>query len=158
MSMHKSPTMIIGITLFLILVAGTIYRINTALETHPGLVVEDAYASGESYGDTLEAKKQLAAQGYKLGLILPKVVTHQVEQTYRVRSTQHGKGVDGAQAIAYFYRPLEQVHDFSQPMQAQGNGKYETSVNLPLKGRWDVVVEVTKGDYLQRASAKMFAQ
>ncbi len=158
MSMHKSPTMVVGLTLFFILVAATIYRINTALETHPGLVVDDAYASGESYGDTLANKKQLAAQGYQLGLKTPAVATHNVVQAYQARATQRGQGIEGANATLYLYRPLEQVHDYSVPMIAQGNGVYAAEVTLPLKGRWDVVVEVTKGDYLQRASKKLFAQ
>jgi hypothetical protein len=37
------------------------------------------------------------------------------------------------------------------------NDSYQAQVNLPLKGRWDVVVEVTKGAFLQRASVKLFA-
>lgn len=158
MSMHKSPTMVVGLTLFFILVAATIYRINTALETHPGLVVDDAYASGESYGDTLANKKQLAAQGYQLGLKTPAVATHNVVQAYQARATQRGQGIEGANATLYLYRPLEQVHDYLVPMIAQGDGVYAAEVTLPLKGRWDVVVEVTKGDYLQRASKKLFAQ
>jgi hypothetical protein len=49
-------------------------------------------------------------------------------------------------------------HDFSLPMQVNDQGAYQVSVNLPLKGRWDLVVEITKGDFLQQASARMFAQ
>jgi nitrogen fixation protein FixH len=62
----------------------------------------------------------------------------------------------GAKVMLYFYRPLEQKQDFYLPMTFD-NDSYQAQVNLPLKGRWDVVVEVTKGAFLQRASVKLFA-
>jgi hypothetical protein len=31
-------------------------------------------------------------------------------------------------------------------------------VNLPLKGRWDLLVEISKDSFVQQKSARMFAQ
>jgi nitrogen fixation protein FixH len=156
MTFHKSPMMVSMLALFLILVGSTVYRVITALETHPGLVVEDAYLSGEVYADTLGSKKRLAEQGWTLDLSIPASVTHQVPQVYQASSAQYGKTLIGAKVMLYFYRPLEQKQDFSLPMTFD-NDSYQAQVNLPLKGRWDVVVEVTKGAFLQRASVKLFA-
>lgn len=148
--------MVSMLVLFLMLVAATVYRIITALETHPGLVVENAYLSGETYADTLGYKKRLVEQGWTLGLSIPEPVTHQVPQIYRASSAQHGKALMDAKVMLFFYRPLEPEKDFSLSM-AFNNGSYQAQVNLPLKGRWDVVVEVTKGIFLQRASVRLFA-
>jgi len=156
MTFQKSPMMVSILALFLILVGATAYRIITALETHPGLVVEDAYLSGEAYGQTLGAKKRLAEQGWTLDLSTPMPVTHQVSQSYQAKSGQHGKALKEAVVTAYFYRPLEPKHDFSKLMYFKDN-TYNVEISLPLKGRWDVVIEVTKGDFLQRTSAKLFA-
>ena len=158
MTIHKSPIMMSMLALFLILVGATVYRIITAIESHPGLVVQDAYISGQSYGDTLISKEQLDKQGYTLTLNTPKDATHGVEQLYTATSKQNKSNIVGAKTIIYFYRPLEKEHDFSLSMHDLGNGTYEAKVKLPLKGRWDVVVEAVKGDYLQRASSKMFVQ
>ena len=146
------------LVLFLILVGATVYRIITAIETHPGLVVEDAYLSGEAYGETLNARNQLLAQGWTLNLNTPKVVKHGIEQTYTAVSAKNGKVFSAAKAVAYFYRPLEMKHDFSKPMYVNKEGVYQVEVILPLKGRWDVLIEITKGSFLQRTSAKMFTQ
>ena len=91
MRVYKSPIMMSMLVLFIALVAATGWRIITALETHPGLVVEDAYVSGERYGETLDARQQLAKQGWTLDLNTPKVVTHGVKQTYTAHSAKNGK-------------------------------------------------------------------
>jgi hypothetical protein len=49
-------------------------------------------------------------------------------------------------------------HDFSMPMSKTDDGAYQLEVILPLKGRWDLLVEISKGDFLQQNSARMFAQ
>ncbi|HIF47009.1 FixH family protein [Candidatus Thioglobus sp.] len=158
MTFQKSPMAVSMLVLFLILVGATVYRIITAIETHPGLVVEDAYLSGEAYGETLNARNQLLAQGWTLNLNTPKVVKHGIEQTYTAVSAKNGKVFSAAKAVAYFYRPLEMKHDFSKPMYVNKEGVYQVEVILPLKGRWDVLIEITKGSFLQRTSAKMFTQ
>ena len=57
MSVQKSPVMMLMLVLFVALVGATVWRIMTALETHPGLVVADAYETGERYGDTLKTRR-----------------------------------------------------------------------------------------------------
>ena len=158
MTFQKSPMAVSMLVLFLVLVGATVYRIITAIETHPGLVVEDAYSSGEAYGETLNARNQLLAQGWTLNLNTPKVVKHGIEQTYTAVSAKNGKVFSAAKAVAYFYRPLEMKHDFSKAMYVNKEGAYQVEVILPLKGRWDVLIEITKGSFLQRTSAKMFTQ
>ncbi|SMN14654.1 Type cbb3 cytochrome oxidase biogenesis protein CcoH [uncultured Candidatus Thioglobus sp.] len=130
----------------------------TALETHPGMVVADAYEIGERYGKTLESRDKLQQQGWKLELKLPEVIIHETKQTYQAISTKQGKRLNKANAIAYFYRPLEMKHDFSVPMIKLSDGSYQVEVELPLKGRWDLLIEVSKGSFMQQGSARMFAQ
>ncbi|WP_428086867.1 FixH family protein [Candidatus Thioglobus sp.] len=158
MSIQKSPIMMLMLALFLVLVGSTIWRIMTALETHPGMVVADAYETGERYGATLEKRQKLQEQGWKLELKIPEVVTHGIMQTYVAVSTKQEKRLNKADATAYFYRPLEMKHDFSLPMNRTNDGAYQLEVELPLKGRWDLLVEVSKGDFRQQNSARMFAQ
>ncbi|CAC9589168.1 hypothetical protein BHECKSOX_1352 [Bathymodiolus heckerae thiotrophic gill symbiont] len=158
MSIQKSPIMMLMLALFLILVSSTIWRIMTALETHPGMVVADAYETGERYGKTLESRDKLQQQGWKLELKLPEVIIHKVKQTYQAISAKQGKRLNKANAIAYFYRPLEMKHDFSVPMTKLDDGGYQVEVELPLKGRWDLLIEVSKGSFMQQSSARMFAQ
>ena len=68
MTFQKSPIMVLMLILFLTLVGATVYRVITAVETDPGMVVEDAYLSGERYGEVLAAKRKLDEQGWVLDL------------------------------------------------------------------------------------------
>jgi len=68
MSVQKSPVMMLMLVLFIALVGATVWRIITALETHPGMVVADAYETGQRYGKTLENRNKLVEQGWKLEL------------------------------------------------------------------------------------------
>ena len=158
MSVQKSPVMMLMLVLFVALVGATVWRIITALETHPGLVVADAYETGERYGSTLKKRNELIQQGWKLELALPETITHGVKQTYRAISTKQAVRLNKADATAYFYRPLEMKHDFSMPMTKTSDGAYQLEVSLPLKGRWDLLVEISKGSFLQQNSARMFAE
>jgi nitrogen fixation protein FixH len=158
MTVQKSPIMMLMLVLFVALVGATVWRIITALETHPGLVVADAYETGERYANTLKKRDELIQQGWKLELTLPEVVTHGVKQTYRAISTKQDVRLNKADAIAYFYRPLEMKHDYSMPMTKTDDGAYQVETTLPLKGRWDLLVEISKGSFLQQNSARMFAQ
>ncbi len=147
------------LVLFIILVGATVYRIITALETHPGLVVEDAYSSGKRYAEILNHKNQLAQLGWTLNLVTPKIVTHNIKQTYTINSAQRGKALTDALVTVYFYRPLEKAYDFSINMVFHKEiNQYQAQVILPLKGRWDMVIEVVKGEFVQRTSRKLFAQ
>lgn len=157
MKIYKSPIMMSMLALFLILVGATIYRIITALETHPGLVVENAYESGENYATTLSQKQQLANKGWKLDIILPENIKHNIEQTYQaIASNNYQLSTKNAKAVIYFYRPLEKSYDFSMPMPLENN-IYQVEVTLPLKGRWDIIVEIQKDDFVQRSAKKIFA-
>ena len=89
---------------------------------------------------------------------MPEPIIHGVKQTYRAVSTKQDVRLNKADATAYFYRPLEMKHDFSLPMSKASDGAYQVETTLPLKGRWDLLVEITKGDFLQQNSARMFAQ
>jgi hypothetical protein len=85
--------------------------------------------------------------------IMPTYDHYRGEQRGKLKKGQHA---EDAIIMAYFYRTVESKYDFSQPMQFE-NDTYNAEMTLPLKGRWDVVIEVIKGDFLQRTSAKLFS-
>ena len=75
----------------------------------------------------------------------------------RAPQAENFKVFSKAKAMLYLYRPLEEKRDFSVPMVFK-NGAYQVQVILPLKGRWDALVEIKKGSFLQRTAVKIFAQ
>jgi len=156
MKFYKSPVMVVMVLLFLILVGATVYRIMTALETHPGMVVEDAYESGERYGEVLATKRKLDEQGWVLDFLIPELALYQVPQTYLVKIAQHGQTLTDAEVTTYFERSVGAKNEFSVPMKFDGS-VYAAQVSLPLKGRWNVVVQVSKGSFSHGASKELCA-
>ena len=146
MTFHKSPMAVSMLVLFLILVVATVYRIFTAVETNPGMVVEDAYISGERYGEVLATKRKLDAQGWALNFVTPSQVLYQTNQTYRVEISQHSNVLKDAEVVINFERSVGPKNAFSVPMAFDGSS-YVAQVNLPLKGRWNAMVQVNKGSF-----------
>ena len=156
MTFQKSPMMVSMLVLFLILVGATVYRILTALETHPGMVVEDAYKSGERYGEVLAAKKKLDEQGWVIDFSIPELALYQTPQTYSVKIAQHNQVLTDAKAVVYFERSVGEKNKFSVPMKFDGS-LYSAQVSLPLKGRWNVAVQVSKGSFSHGALKELCA-
>ena len=60
---------------------------------------------------------------------------------------KEGQPVDVDTAILYYYRPSDKNLDGKQPLQLAGKaGSYEADFSLPLKGKWDLIMEVEQGD------------
>ncbi len=146
MTFQKSPIMVSMLALFLILVGATVYRIITALESHPGMVVEDAYESGERYGEVLAVKKKLDEQGWVLDFLVPELALYQTHQTYKVSISQHAEVLKDAKVVIDFERSVGPRNQFSVPMKFDGS-LYTAQVSLPLKGRWNAIVQITKGSF-----------
>jgi len=137
---YQSPTIIIGLTLFLALVIGTIYRINTAFITYPGLVANDPYHAGKNYGESRVLTDKLKQQGYKLTLKKHNFIEIDKEFTYIVDFNKNGVIVKNSQVRFYFYRPLEEQYDFEENAIFENN-LWILKTKLPRKGKWRVVVE-----------------
>jgi nitrogen fixation protein FixH len=142
---YKSPIIMVGISLFVILVFATFYRIYIALETYPGLVIEDAYKKGENYAVTLANKKKLKELGWEIVLDFPEKLTSNLQQKYRMRLIQnksiHLKNISNKVTL-FFYRPSSVIQDFQVTMVKKGK-EYFANVSVPLKGRWDVIAEIS---------------
>ena len=157
MRFYKSPMIMSMLGLFLALVIATFYRIVTAIDSNPGLVVEDAYKSGGRYDETLANKKFIKQQGYNLEVFLPKKILFGRTQSYQVELKKNGISLDENQITLFFYRPLNHKDDFSIPMTNIG-GKFISDVQLPLKGKWDMVIESDTKDGKIRKAQSLFAE
>lgn len=133
---------IMGVTL---LVNGTL--ITIAFLQPPGLVVEDYYEKGKSYFyNQAQREKARARLGWDLALDLPQAPQQAAAQPYLVRAVdRHGRPIEGARAEFAAFRPAEDGHDFSLPMQDVGAGYYAANVDFSLPGHWDLIVTVQDG-------------
>lgn len=154
---YKSPIIVIMLVLFFSLVFATGYRILIAIDTHPGMVSEDPFEQGENYSSVLANKQKQIEAGYRLSIQTPKTITHNLAQNYLVKITKKDIAVSRVKVVAYLYRSANKAADFQVTLTEVDSGIYQAKFALPLKGRWDLIIEATKNQYLQRKSNKLFA-
>ena len=65
---------------------------------------------------------------------------------------RYGSAVQGAVVKASLVRPTHEGYDFSVELASLGDGRYNTEIDLPLPGQWDLLLEVTheRGSYQLR--------
>ena len=142
---YKSPIIMVGISLFFILVLATGYRIYIAFETHPGLTMDDPYKKGQQYAQTLAQREMVRKLGWQVSLKLPPTLKPQVKQNYTAKLLKSKQILSSDSATLLFYRPSSSQADFQVEMKKEHN-LYSADVLVPLKGRWDVSVVISKNN------------
>ena len=137
---YQSPTIVLGLTLFLALVIGTIYRINTAIVTHPGLVTDDPYLAGKNYAKVRADNNKLKELGFSLILKKHNFIEINKDFTYVISLNKNEQMVTDAKIKVFFYRPLEKKHDFEKTTIFNGKN-YIVNTKILQKGKWRIVVE-----------------
>lgn len=117
---------------------GVIFIVNgifiyNALRTKPGVVTEKAYEKGLKYNDLIkEAKSQPSLND--------EIAFEKGQLTWRVKD--HKKySLDDADVYVRLIRPIKEGYDMDVKLAALGNGVFSAPVTLPLKGRWQVMIE-----------------
>lgn len=152
---YQSPTIVVGFTLFLALVIGTIYRINTAFVTYPGLVANDPYHAGKGYGKSIGNAANLAKDGYKFSMQKHNFIEVGKEFTYSAILNKNSTVVENSTITFYFYRPLEEEYDFAKVANFDGKN-WSLKATLPRKGVWRMVVEASFGENKLNIFKKIF--
>lgn len=150
--------LLVGIMGTTLIVNGTL--ITLAFTQPPGLVVEDYYDKGKSYlYHQAKVKEDIARLGWELRLDLPKAPAVNGNDSYLIRAVDRdGNGIEGAEVEFAAFRPVQNGHDFVQPMRDIGAGYYAADVSFGLPGNWDLIVTVKQGadqlDVAQRIYVK----
>ncbi len=142
----KSPWIIGWVLLVVTVLAVNIFMITLAFKTSPGLVNADFYERGQDYEKTLFTKRA-NDPGWHMKIDLPKqiIAGRQTQINFTVRD-KAGVAVQPDSVTFFVYRPSDAGRDFSQPMEQVDKGLYSTEAQFVLKGFWDVLVSVRKGD------------
>lgn len=145
-SAWRSPWVItwVGILVAFILVSGV--RVFLAVDSNPGLVVDDFYERGQDYENNL-LKRMARDPGWKMRIEAPRFVDIGKPARYGFSvSDSEGRPVTPDSVVFYVYRPADAAKDFSVPMQQLRPGYYQAEVSFPLLGVWDILVSASKGD------------
>lgn len=142
----QSPWVIAWVGLIIVFVAANGVMIFLAIQTSPGLVVEDYYDRGQDYERSMLTRMSRDA-GWHARLDVPSDVA--AGRTSPVRFSvvdRAGTPIEAESVTLYAYRPSDARYDFDLPMEAEGAGLYRADVRFPLIGVWDVLASVKRGD------------
>ncbi|MEA1988078.1 MAG: FixH family protein [Pseudomonadota bacterium] len=143
----KNPFVIGWVVILFIVLAVNFFMVSMAIVTNPGLVVDDYYEQGKRMDVILAEQKKMEQIGWQLEVDMPILSEGKSDQVKLSVKDKEGKALEVETAILYFYRPSDRNLDGQIVMnKVGGTGLYEQTFTLPLKGKWDLIMEVTKGD------------
>ncbi len=143
----RNPWVIGWILLLLVVLVVNAGMIITAFKTSPGLVKDDYYEQGRDYERTvqqlLEARQRL---GWKV-ILNPGVI--QVGQPKVLKFSVVGKEeepITGLTGILQLYRPSDRDQDAVISIAEVGAGEYQATFTVMLKGVWDLMLTLERGE------------
>ena len=122
--------------------------IVTAIVTNPGLVDKDYYQKGRDLEQEFIARQEIRHRlGWRMKLeaVSKPVVNQPARYTFSVVD-KAGVPVEGDRALIHAYRPSDAASDFQVEMQKIAPGIYSAELNFPLKGIWDLIAVLHKGE------------
>jgi nitrogen fixation protein FixH len=142
----RNPWVLGWIAMVVIVLGVNIAMVTLAITTNPGLVTKDYYERGQDYEQHMASRRaERAKLGWQLDLKQPAASLIDQPGAYRFTALDaKGKPLAGAQVVLYAYRPSNAGNDFSVPMTEAAPGVYQANVAFPLKGVWDLIVNVKR--------------
>lgn len=130
------------ISAFVIVAAVNFGFIYVSVTSYDGLVEDNYYNRALNYQ---EEKIELERQ-QTLGWNFSTKTVKQKDQLFYTLEVKDksGKAIDKAHAEVTFFRPTQSGFDQSLTLNETKAGTYQGSVNLPLKGVWDVHINFKK--------------
>lgn len=143
----KNPFVVAWFVILTIVLAVNFFMVSMAIVTNPGLVIDDFYEQGKNMDAILAERKRMEQLGWQLKVDLPVMSEGKSEKVVLNVLDKDNKPLEVDTAILYYYRPSSRKLDGEQPLVATGKpGEYQADFVLNVKGKWDLIMEVTQGD------------
>ena len=154
----KNPWVLGWLALLGVVLAVNIGFISLAFITNPGLVDEDYYIKSQDFEENLmKYRAAKAALGWTYQADFPSKPIMKKNEMYRLSVVDKaGLPLTAATITVKAYRPSDVSADFETTLSEVGAGIYEGHVSFPLKGIWDITVNIARDkdefDFTRRAS------
>ena len=143
----KNPFVISWIAILVVVVLVNFFMVSMAIVTSPGLTVDDFYDKGQRMGDILARRKRMAEIGWQMEFNLPELIQDKTQTLQLNIKDKYNVYFNVDSAILYYYRPSNKKYDGQLKLiPTIKTGYYQVNVNFPLKGQYELVVEVLKGE------------
>lgn len=143
----KNPFVIAWFVILTVVLSVNFFMVSMAIVTAPGLTIPDFYEKGKNMGAIIAKRNHMEELGWRFDIDLP-ILTQGKEQLLTVTVLdKNDRAFNVDTAVLYYYRPSNKRYDGNLTLQPTGKtGVYTAMMTLPLKGKYDLVMEITKGD------------
>lgn len=124
---------------FLAIFSANGFLIAKALQSHSGLVTENAYEKGLAYNQTLEQAEFQKSFRWARKLSFSPDYS---EIVYEIKDAK-GAFVTGKAVAVKMVRPVREGYDFDVILTQGKDGRYHAPFKSPLKGSWNAHISVT---------------
>ena len=143
----KNPFVIAWLVILTIVLAVNFFMVSMAIVTNPGLVIEDFYEKGKNMDKILAERKRMEQLGWQLEIDLPILQEGKAQTVTLAVKDKDGNAMEVDTAILYYYRPSDRKLDGQKALTPTAEkGVYQMDFVLTPKGKWDVIMEVEKGE------------
>lgn len=143
----KNPLVIFWVAILLTVLMVNFFMVSMAVVTNPGLVIDDFYERGKNHAAVLAERQQMEKLGWQLKVDMPELIEGKSDRIALEVLDKENQHFDVDSATLYYYRPSDRNLDGSVELaKSDTQGHYETEFSLPLKGKWDFIIEVVQGD------------
>ncbi len=154
----RNPFIIGWLVMLVLVLSVNLFMVNMAIVTNPGLVKNDLDHAEASVVDILRRQRDLESKGWSLDLQIPLLEENKAAPIRARIMTRDGSTVVGDGAVLFFYRPADKRQDGHVVLKRQPDGSFAGELKLPLKGKWDVVLEIRKGDMTYQLGRSLWVQ
>lgn len=143
----KNPFVIFWFVIMVVVLSVNFFMVSMAIVTAPGLTVPDFYEKGKNMSSILEKRKHMETLGWEMQIDLPIPVAGQDQVVTVKMLDKDGRLFNVDTAVLYYYRPSNIKYDGELLLNSTKEvGVYQGTLNLPIKGKYDLVMEITKGE------------
>lgn len=156
----KNPWFLAFLGIIVVFLVVNFIFIGFAIGTNPGLVSDDYYEQGREYEKNvvtrLNARNKLH---WETKMEIPKQIYTNTPATYRFSAVDsRGVSIMDADVKFILYRPSDASADFTKPVEQLAPGLYQTKLEFPLPGIWDVNLKVVHGDDVYHQTHRISVQ
>jgi len=126
---------IIGINAFYIYLANKSWR---------GVTTQDAYEKGVAYNEVITQNKKQQEMGWKVEIKYQRIDEKNGSLLVKL-SDKNSALIKDANIRAEIKRPTQEGFDFKAPLVFK-DGVYEAKISFPMKGQWDITLDIARGE------------
>lgn len=149
------PWLIVAGFALVILVNGIM--VYFAMSSFTGLQTEGHYQRGLDYNDVLAAEAAEEKLGWSVAVDFAETGKDRVRLSVRA-ADKAGNPLNDAGVRVRLVRPVQAGHDMDVTLAAEGDGLYAADVELPMRGQWDILAQISHPSGSYSTAKRIVAQ